>query len=421
MDTATLGPAAMLELEQRQLHHFLTDVRPVGEEKSELYPEPQYFNTAFVSVAAQLPGTIDKLIARAGGVEAYAQRLQRVLSPATALHMSGLAFLVTWGREMWLLNDPDADPATGIITAPGGLTLSDADTAKVLQFSYDIVRQYRRDGRAYPNDSGALGTDYRILSADEARSIAAATTSTDATAGGEVLGLLATVRALSFLMEAETREALMMHGPYPVGDDGHQLVLFECSDLHWSLFPNFPLPDGVRWELPEEPFPVGNIAIAMVLKDVEVSADRFGTLYVEPLAGENVVAASLLTRGTDAYTDTGLEQLPITEARSLRRHCDDIQEFLFLQIASWDLKHRMAAGVYQEHMLLLRMLAAAGYDRAEIEAAQQEIYASSSAIIDKFFDASLARKVEELPFYQKIGAFAGGTSETIFTPLSAAG
>ena len=36
-------PAQYLSIEEKQLFYFLTAVRPVGEEKSELYPEPQYF------------------------------------------------------------------------------------------------------------------------------------------------------------------------------------------------------------------------------------------------------------------------------------------------------------------------------------------------------------------------------------------
>jgi len=46
------------------------------------------------------------------------------------------------------------------------------------------------------------------------------------------------------------------------------------------------------------------------------------------------------------------------------------------------------------------------------------IFASSKPIIDKFFDSSLARTVEQLPFYQKLGAFIAASSKNIFTPLS---
>lgn len=417
MSVAAPGAAELLAIEESQLRYFVTAVRPVGEEKSELYPEPQYFNTGFLSVAALVPGVLDRIEARTGGAAQYGEGCRRVLSPATALHLSGLAFIATWGREMWLLDEPAADRRSGRIGPGIDATLSDREAARVLRFSWDAVTHYRQDGRAYPRDDGALGADYRILDAAEAAQVAAGTKRTGPADGAAVLRLLATVRALSFLMEGETREALMMHGPYPLGGGDEQLVLFECCDLHWSLFPNFPLPDGARWELPSRPFPVANLAIALVVRGSTVIADRFGTLYLDPLSGDHVVAASLLTRGRDAYVDEGLQELPLGEANALARLCDDIQESLFLQIAGWDLRQRMAAGVQQEHMLLLRMLSAAGYTRDEILAEQQRIFAASRPIIDRYFDACLARPVERLPFYARLGAFAAGQAPSLFTPL----
>ena len=417
-DSMVLSSQELLSLEERQLHHFLTHVRPVGEEKSELYPEPQYFNVAFISVAAQLPGTIEKIVLRTGGTKSYAARLRRVLSPATALHMSGLSFIATWGREMFLLEDPGANIRGGVITPSGALTLSDDDVAHVLRFSYDVVRKYRCDGEAYPNATGALGRDYRILGAPEAEAIAEATSPAGFAETREVLGLLAAVRAISFLMEAETREALMMHGPYPVGGQGDQLILFECTDLRWALFPNFPLSGGARWSLPERPFPTANLAIALVVRGTQITADRFGTLYLDPFGPENVVSASLLTRGSNAFVDEGLSRIPLSEAKALRLLCDEIQEFMFLQIAGWDVRQRMEAGIYQEHMLLLRVLSAAGFSLAELEAEQRRTFELAKPIVERFFETCLARPTEQLPFYQRLGAFAGGSASALFTPFT---
>lgn len=415
MRTMTLSAAELLELEERQLHYFLTAVRPVGEEKSELYPEPQYFQVGFISVAALMPDVLRRIAERTGGAEAYARRCKRVLSPATALHIGGLGFIATWGREMWLLDEPGTpDTKRGIITTADAPTVSDADSATILRFADTMNRIYRNDGEPHPNPAGALGKDWCIMAQPDVDAVASQTVPVDAEQAREVLGLLAAVRALSFLMEAETREATFMQGPYRLAD-GNQLVIFECSDLRWDLFPNFELPDGARWELPEEPVPYANLAIAMVLKDVNVSADRFGTLYVDPLGPEQLVAAGLFTRGTDPWTDEGLRGIPVTEARALRRRCDEVQEFFFLQAAMWDLPQRMMAGVCQEHMLLLRMLSAAGFTRDEIIAEQQAIFRLSQPIIDRYFQSTLERPVEKLPFYVNIGAFAGGTAPTLFT------
>ena len=420
MTSQALTAAQYLALEEKQLYYFLTAVRPVGEEKSELYPEPQYFNTSFIAVAALWPQVLDQISKRIGGPSAYGEKCRRVLSSCTALHLSGLAFLAAWGREMWLLEEPDADQRTGIIGPGIPETLSDRDLANALDFSYQAVTHYRRDGQAYPSATGALGAEYRILDAATAESIAANTAGVDEDTGFSILRLLASIRALSFLMEGETREALMMHGPYPLGAGGEQLVLFECCDLHWSLFPNFPIPGDVRWQLPPRPFPVANLAIALVLRDTKITTDRFGTLYIDPLTPKHLVRASLLTRGKDEFIDEGLSSIPVAEAKGLGRLCDEIQEHMFLQIAAWDVRQRMAAGVLQEHMLLLRMLSAAGFQRGEIEAEQKAIIERSDPIIRRYFESSLARPVEKLPFYAKLGAFAAGQASSLFTPFVAA-
>jgi hypothetical protein len=420
MTSQALDSAQYLALEEKQLYYFLTAVRPVGEEKSELYPEPQYFNTSFISVSALWPSVLNQIAHRVGGAAAYGEKCRRVLASCTALHLSGLAFLAPWGREMWLLEESKADQRTGIIAAGIPETLSDRDIAKVLDFSYQAVTHYRQDGQAYPSATGALGADYRILGAAAAQSIADYAVGVNEETAFSVLRLLASIRALSFLMEGETREALMMHGPYPLGTSGEQLVLFECCDLHWSLFPNFPIPGGVRWQLPPRSFPVANLAIALVLRDTKIVTDRFGTLYIDPLTPQQLVRAALLTRGKDEFVDEGLSAIPVTEAKALGRLCDDIQEHMFLQIASWDLRQRMAAGVLQEHMLLLRMLSAAGFQRAEIEAEQKIIFKRSNPIIERYFESFLARTVEKLPFYAKLAAFAAGQAPSLFTPFVAA-
>jgi hypothetical protein len=409
------GGNQYLALEQRQLLYFVTAVRPIGEEKSELYPEPQYFNIGFMALAAQLPGFLRMLTERVGGPEAYGASCRRVLAHATALHLSGLAFLATWGREMSLLEDELAANEQG--AARCGVSLSDLEAAAALEFSHKAVTHYRSDGRAYPSDTGALGTNYRILSDEDAEKVAALASGSELQVGSTVLRLLASIRALSFLMEGETREALMMHGPYPLRD-GNQLVIFECSDLQWSAFPEFPLPGGVRWQLPSRPFPIGNLAIALVLRDVSVTADRFGTLYVEPLGPPQVSAAALLTRGPDEYVDEGLSTLPLAEARGLGRLCDDIQEQMFLQLAGWDQKQRVAAGVYQEHMLFLRMLAAAGLQRSQVKTELLRIFSRSQPWIDCYFERTVTRSVEQLPFYRKLGEFAAGQRADLFTPLT---
>lgn len=406
-----------LALEEHHLRLFLTDVRPVGEEKSELYPEPQYFNTSWMAVGANGPYCLERMLARAGSAERYGALQKRVLARATALHFSGFPFLLLWGREMLMLEDAVPGRRPGTVFDDGVVRLTDAGVVDCLRFCDEAVKIYREDGRAYPSADRALGADYRILPPGDAQAVADRTVAVTPEQADEVLRLMASVRAISFLMEAETREALMMHGPYPVGDEGHQLVLFECHDLRWDLLTRFDIPGGARWVMPETAFPFGNIAIALVIKGARMTSDRFGTFYFESLSSADVVAAGLLTRGSDPMIDEGLQDIPVTEARSLRRLCDDVQEALFLQIATWDLRQRTGAGVMQQQTLYLRMLSAAGYDKAEVEAEQDMLARRCARVADLYFDKILNTPADRLPFYAKLDQWVGGHIPHLFSPL----
>jgi hypothetical protein len=417
MSEVTVSDEALLQLEDDQLYIFLTEIRALGEEKSDLYPEPQYFNAVLMGMAANYKYVLDKVTHRCGGADNYGARARRVLSPATGLQFSVIGTIVTHGREMLLLEDGVPGQRPGVVYDDGELSFTDRDTADILRFGYDTIRHYRQDGRVYPSDTKALGPDYRILGHDDAETIAANATRIDERGAQGVLGLMAAIRALSFLMEAETREGLMVHGPYTLKEPNRQLIVFECNDLRWPLFPNFPLSGGARWCLPDEPFPTANLAIALILKDVSIQADRHGTLYIEPLSAINVEAASLLTRGVNPYRDEGLSQIPITEAPLLRRACDKIQEYMFLQVAGWDKRQRMEAGVFQEQLVMLRVLAAAGYGERELEEEQQILFKRCSQVYGPYFETILSRRSDQIPFFEKLSNFMARRIPRIFTPL----
>lgn len=410
---------ALMRKEMHQLHMFLTEVRPVGEEKSELFPEPQYFTAAFASLGVNMAYTIDKIIERTGNGAEWGRRCKKILSPAGAVQLPGIPWIVNWAREILML-DPDTPGQNidkGMIFDDGVLTFSDIDVANCMLFSKSAVEEYRSDGQFYPSREKALGSNFRILNDSEAKEIAAETTKLNSKSANEVLKLMAAIRALSFLMESETREALMMHGPYETGENGHQLIFFECSDLRWTLWPKFPLTGGVRWELPKTQFPYANLAIALVLKDVRISADRVGTLYINELTAENVVSASLLTRGNDEFMDEGLTQVDVGKANQLEQLCDEIQESMFLQIASWNLRQRMEAAVRQEETLLLRMLASAGYSREEIEREQSILSERHERVWGASFNKILNCPSQELPFFLKLSKFVNGEIKQLYKPL----
>src|ERR1700730_12569402 len=99
MTKAFTSVSELVRIESRQLHFFLTQIRSVGEEKSDLFPEPQYFTAAFASAAANMPYTIKKILERCGDGAAWGRHSKRVLSQAGAVQLPGISWIVNWGRE----------------------------------------------------------------------------------------------------------------------------------------------------------------------------------------------------------------------------------------------------------------------------------------------------------------------------------
>ncbi|SCW34398.1 hypothetical protein SAMN02927924_00068 [Sphingobium faniae] len=407
-----VDPNMPLSEEERHMGYFLREVRPIGEEKSELYPEPQYFNLALMSGAVRLPETIAKIRARTGGAQAYAKRIKRVLSGTSAVQLTGIPLMMSWGREMLHIEE---ELAPGTVSPHTVLT--DQAAADTMAFAWDVVSHYRDDFYPYASQNSAYGPSYRILEEPALDELKAFIHPVDGESAQDLLSLIASTRALSFLMEAETRDGLMMHGPYPASRSDEQIIVYECVDLHWSLFPHFNFPSGQKWELPAEPFPLANVAVALQVKGAAIRSDRFGTLYVDPLGPENVVAGALLTRGVDAFTDEELKAVPVKQARSLSRKANELQSEFFLQLAQWSFEDRLLAGAMEEAMLQLRMLSAAGFTRSEIEREQQEMQAFQDRFWPRFLPAISKRAAADIVFFQRLGEFAAGQRETMFRPF----
>jgi hypothetical protein len=406
--------AELLALEERQLFYFQADIRPVGEEKSELYPEPKYFHIAFQTMPLMFPHMRRSVLTRTDPV-GFGKRIKRPLARCTALHASGAPFVSTWGRQMWLDLQGTANDEGPVIARFDGVEFTDTDVADDLFFWYAVSCSYREDGFAYPSRDRGLGLDYRIISDAEARIFADNAVGVDLDRARELVNLWATVRALSFLMEAETRDALMMHGPYPLAD-GRCFVMFECNDLNWRLYPEFPIP-GQRWEIPDKGFSAGDLSVGLVLRDVDVRADRMGTLYVTPWSADQVEAATLVTRGPDEWADGELRALDVADAGELARACDVVQESAFLQLAEWNTEQRMAAGHCQKLMFMLRVLAGSGASEADIRAFFGQSLDVSRLVWERHFQQLLNAAPEDLVFYARMSAFAAGKADHIFTPL----
>jgi len=175
---------------------------------------------------------------------------------------------------------------------------------------------------------------------------------------------------------------------------------------------------GVRWQLPDEPFPTANLAIAFVVREAKVEADRFGTLYIEPLTPQNVVSASLWTRGSDPYVDEGLTQLPLSDAAIFRKVCDEVQEFMFLQVANWTDRQKLENGIFQKQMFVLRMLAGAGYSGRELEKEQAVLSDRCQRVYGPHLEKIASRATDQSIFYKALADFAGGSRTGLFTPLT---
>jgi hypothetical protein len=414
-----LSPAGLKGLEERLLYQFMTDIRSVGEEKSELFPEPEYFMLSWQTLALRQARAAEEIVARQGSAESFGTSLRRVLAGCSALHMSGFPFMVLWGREMWLLRAGYEDVAAGVVKTVLEDSLTDEDTAAVLRFAHDVLLAYRGDGLTAPSESAGLGPAWPILNPADAAELSDSCTGLDGEVREKVFSLWGATRALSFLMEGETRDACMQHGPYPVGDDGRQLLVFECNDLSWSIYPQLTLPEGAKWELPSNPLPYGNLAVALIVEPTAVQADRFGTLYIDGWRPESVVAASLLTRGPDEWAPGELSSLDLGDAGDLRQQSDDIQEEMFLQLASMTPNQRLGAGQTRQMKHSLIPLSAAGLSRAEIDLLIDRYNALTDAVWEQQLEDVM--DAGEMPFYGKLDEFVGGRRETLFTPLRESG
>lgn len=394
---------------------FLTDIRPVGEEKSELFPEPAYFTLSWEVLALTHPEVRRCIQSKMTGAE-FGASLRRVLAGTSALHVSGWGFQSPWGREMWLSQTGGwRDPGAGLVARLGDAQLTDADVADVIEFSNEVTSAYRADGQVVPSLDRGLGPDYRILDPADAAELAGQLTGVDGDRAQEMVSLWAAVRALSFLMEGETRDALMMHGPYPLDGGDRSLVVFECNDLHWSIYPRLPMPEGDPMHGPAEPLPYASLAIALVVEGVEFQADRFGTLYLDPWSRDSIVAAGLYTRGQDEWTPGPLETVDLDVARDLRRRCEDVQEEMFLQLARMSVPQRLAVGQTRQLKFSLFPLSSAGMTRAEIEAELERYAGLTRQIWDEQLETTLA--AEKLPFYARLDDYLAGRRPNLFTPL----
>ncbi|MCC2656461.1 MAG: hypothetical protein K0Q76_1569 [Panacagrimonas sp.] len=393
MASTHLSAAELLALEDRQIGFFLADARPLEANAADLYPVAQVLHTACIALAAQLPKVIDEVVARVGSPEAFAHRLRRVLSHATARDLAGAALIATWGREMARLEALD------------DIAPNDADCAAVLRFCYEVIRHYRIDGEPHPDDAAGLGSNYRILPAAEAQALAQRCDALGPTQAGEVRELTRAMRALAFLAEGQLREAVMMHGPYPTGTRGMQLIVVECADVQGTRTPGEDFT-GIA------PVEVASLAIAIQVRDCDITADRFGTLHLQTWDTARLVAASLLTR-----TDQGLCGIPIARAGDLRRQFEARQAALRQRVADWQVARRMSAGIGQAHALLCRLLTAAGCSHEELEIARQRAREAGAPIVARHFDRNLQRAPEELPFFIKLRAYLAGDEPRLFTPF----
>jgi hypothetical protein len=382
MASTHLSAAELLALEERQLLYYLTDVPGAGAWVQAL---PPHLPASCIALAAQLPLAIDRILARLGSPEAFAQRMRRVLSPAAAPQIAGAALRCTWGREM----------SRG--------QAGDARCGEVLRFCYDVTRHYRSDGEPHPDDAAGLGSNYRILAAEEAQGLAQRCTRLGVAQGETLIGLMEAVSALSMRLEAGTRAGLMMHGPYPTGARGVQLVVLECADLRGS-------------QAVQRPFPYPGLAVVLQVRDCDIQADRFGRLHIQPWTARHVVAGCLLA---NEEATGGLVEIPLERAGELHRCCDGIRSVWQQAFDGWDAIQRGVVCVWQEQRLIGRLLAAAGFAPEEIDAAHLHAERASGPIVERYV-MQLDRErpdADVRAFFARLRGFVAGTEPHLFTPF----
>jgi hypothetical protein len=382
---------AYIEENGEQTKHFLIR-RPVGEDLSLLFMGNHQLDLGCNYFMRKVGPALFREIEKQMTPEKFAEQMKVVLGKVTALDMLGSLWGLNWGRVSERLehdlgyDDPMDEPLE--------------DYLYMFDFVERFMSVYRDDGNTYPmtnpteNPFGPL----RILSETALNQVKEdITTIEDKTTRESIRSMIAFLKSLAYLLERDSREGIMTHGPYPINDK-EQIVLIEFDDLACNYYWNKGLP----WKKPQASVPYSNLAVALrINKEVHCEFDMFNTMYTKPEdITDHITGAAIYTREGDEWLLGPLKSLEITEnlISEITQGTVEIHEELFLDIAEWTPKEKILAGTYGYAKFVAGTVRALKLDGlTEDRLINQEWW----ALMEKQLDRYLA--IESPPVFEAIG------------------
>jgi hypothetical protein len=241
-------------------------------------------------------------------------------SQVDAVHLWSIANMPLIGRQV-LTPVGLLDPAEELPTL-----------ATVFGFWEDAARAFRADGHLQAWDAGLVvpryGPEHVAELVDGTEPV-----SGDADVAARLAATNALLTSFLFLLYFDTRAGYQDTGPYPL-PDGRTLLVRDFNEFGVS---HFPWSAEVCADLPHS-----NLTLALVLEDVDVTVNDWGTSVTEP--GDyfpHVVRAGLFdgTGGT-------LRRLPLDSLADIGAAVKRAQKQLYRLIAGMTRAEKIDAGAY---------------------------------------------------------------------------
>jgi len=251
------------------------------------------------------------------------------------VHLWSIANIPLVGRQVFAPVGM-LDPATDLPTL-----------ATIFDFWEPVALAYRGDGTRQAWDAGLRTHGYDMEIID--RIVAAAQPVTDADTRAQIGRANAALTSFLFLLYFDTRAGYQDTGPYDLGD-GRVLLVRDFNEFGVG---HFPWSAEVCGDLPHS-----NLTLGLVLRDVAVTCNDWGTSITDPSDYlEHLEAIAIIDPTDGGWTEVGLDALAdITAA------VHKAQRTLYRLIAGMTRKEKIDAGAYVYFSFLLPFARVAGVE-----------------------------------------------------------
>lgn len=307
--------------------------------------------------------------------EDFGRSMKTVNAPHDLLFLNGIYWAWCWGRIQSMLDSGKE---------PGDLVAEDGDQfTEVWDWWERVSRAYRNDGEVLPFQAadarGSTG-NLAILGDEDVERLVGMQEEVPAGSRHALSQLMGQLQLYCFLAHSEARDSIFCHGPYPLGN-GRVMVLREFKELRNEYCPRVRVDGRPVTVRSPTPIPFEEVALAIVVRDVNFRFDMFGTLYAEPESYmEHVESAALLTGFGTTERQRGL-----AEVESITAAADAAYADMFTEIIEWDDRQKVEVGCYQYVNLMRTMLRQAGREQELLG----EVEAACEAACDRHIDRVL--------------------------------